>query len=547
MKRYMIWIAVFVLAAMMIGGAPARAANAVVGNGTAASCTEAAFDSALSAASAGGGTITFNCGPGVATIPFSVFKSVVIGNVTIDGGGRVILNANNADRHFFIGNGITFRLRAITLRDGSSPVGGGAIEMSGATVVLENVQLLNNYADTAGGAIYCYDGALTIEDSLLEHNAAATGGAIYNDGCAVDIHNSTFRGNEALDDFGRGGAIENSAPGALTMTGSLLQANEAADGGGLYVAAGSTAVLEHVTLRGNKAGHGGGMENAGQLTLRDSLLDANTVTGSGGGLWNIGGAVIMERATISGNRAHEGGGVNSYGAQLTMTNVNLIDNTAEIGGGGLYHGGGTAFITNATISGNRATDDTGNGGGIYQVSDDNLTLTNATLAENEAGFFGGGFYHIGRYAILTNVTFGGNVAGAAGDAIYEDSPQTPEAPGVVQIANSVLDGNTNTFCGGLFQSLGHNISSNVCVSLNHPTDRENYGPLGLGPLADNGGAFPMRTMLPRWGSPLIDAADMTLCPERDQRGGNRVGACDIGAVEYRAGVATRLYVPVVAR
>ena len=233
MRRYASWLAVVVcLAGILWSAGGVRAADAVVGNGTAASCTEAAFNAALATAQTGGGTITFNCGPGVATIPFTVFKIIILGNVTIDGGGRIILNANNTDRHFFAGNGVTFRLRHITLRDGSSLVGGGAIEASGADVILEDVELLNNYAAVSGGAIYCYDGTLTIIGTWLEHNAAATGGAIYNDGCEVTIARATFIDNEALDTFGRGGAIVALAPGEVRLHDSLVQGNRAPDGGG---------------------------------------------------------------------------------------------------------------------------------------------------------------------------------------------------------------------------------------------------------------------------------------------------------------------------
>ena len=36
----------------------------------------------------------------------------------------------------------------------------------------------------------------------------------------------------------------------------------------------------------------------------------------------------------------------------------------------------------------------------------------------------------------------------------------------------------------------------------------------------------------------------TQCADHDQRGRARVGVCDIGAVEYEAGGAFRLYLPV---
>ena len=51
----------------------ALAAGGVVGNGTAASCTEAAFDTVLAnAQTTGGGTITFDCGAAPIAIPFSL-------------------------------------------------------------------------------------------------------------------------------------------------------------------------------------------------------------------------------------------------------------------------------------------------------------------------------------------------------------------------------------------------------------------------------------------------------------------------------------------
>jgi hypothetical protein len=232
-----------------------------------------------------------------------------------------------------------------------------------------------------------------------------------------------------------------------------------------------------------------------------------------------------------------------------LSEVNIVGNVAtETNGGGLYHGGGTAFVENATISGNRASDAAGNGGGVHQNSDDNLVMNNVTLVENQAGFLGGGIYHYGRYALLANLTIANNTAGTAGNAIYEDSPMTPASPGVVQLVNSVILGSANNCDGGLFQSLGHNISSGTCAALTDATDQENYASaLLLGPLTFNGGSFPMQTHLPEAGSPLVDAADAAQCPTRDQRGGARVGVCDIGAVEYGASVARALYLPVILR
>ena len=122
------------------------------------------------------------------------------------------------------------------------------------------------------------------------------------------------------------------------------------------------------------------------------------------------------------------------------------------------------------------------------------------------------------------------------------------SPGVIQMVNSVIFGSANNCGGGLFASLGHNLSRGSCPALAAAGDRENYaGDLHLGPLQFNGGAFAMDTILPRAGSPLINAADATHCTDHDQRGRARVGVCDIGAVEYEAGGAFRLYGPMIIR
>jgi predicted outer membrane repeat protein len=283
------------------------AGNAVVGNGSPASCTEAAFDAALATASNGGGTITFNCGPAVKTINFTVSKFLTLGNVTIDGDNRIVLKAGNAERHFFAGP-VTFRLRNITLREGDSLVSGGAIEASGAQVIVDNVQFLSNRSSVTGGAIYCYDGSLIVRNSRFENNSAGTGGAIFNDGCTVELDTVTFRNNRATGSLGRGGAVENGPLGALTVRNSRFETNSALDGGGLFVAGGSTATLDSATFVGNSGGYGGGIENSGDLTLTNSLFQNNTVTGSGGGLWNIDGTAQVQRTTFSGNTAYEGGG-----------------------------------------------------------------------------------------------------------------------------------------------------------------------------------------------------------------------------------------------
>ena len=65
----------------------------VVGDGSAGSCTDAAFRSAV----ATGGIVTFNCGANPVTV--TVASEVPVGkDTTIDGGGKVTLSGGNTSR-----------------------------------------------------------------------------------------------------------------------------------------------------------------------------------------------------------------------------------------------------------------------------------------------------------------------------------------------------------------------------------------------------------------------------------------------------------------
>jgi hypothetical protein len=96
------------LVACLLPAALARAAG-VVGDGTPASCTEAAFTAAL----LGGGTITFNCG-GPKTILVLSEKNITQ-NTVIEGGGVITLTGGLTTRLFRVDAAGSLALSNITL------------------------------------------------------------------------------------------------------------------------------------------------------------------------------------------------------------------------------------------------------------------------------------------------------------------------------------------------------------------------------------------------------------------------------------------------
>ncbi len=97
---------------------PAYAAG-TVGTGTAASCTPAALDAALT----GGGAVNFNCGSSPVTITLASTK-VITSDTQIDGGGLITLSGGNSVQIFDVQPVSTLSLINITLANGNSgPVG----------------------------------------------------------------------------------------------------------------------------------------------------------------------------------------------------------------------------------------------------------------------------------------------------------------------------------------------------------------------------------------------------------------------------------------
>lgn len=466
--------------------APSALAAGVVGNGTPGSCTEAAFDHALS----GGGKVIFKCGPNPKTITLTNTKTIAKAT-SIDGGGKIVLS-EKGHSHFYVNSSVTFNLQNITLKNGSG-TNAGALENYG-TANLTNVKFLNNNASANGGAITNHF-SITILTSQFKGNSAGTaGGAIYNDGGLVYLGGVQFINNHATS---TGGALDNSKGGIEGFFNSYSN-NHALDGGAVYNTA--TGIGDNLffsildTFTNNQAGYGGAIENNGKLTLAGASLSKNKANADGGAIWNLTGEVDLSNSAVS-------------------------QNTAGTTGGGIsLYSGSMGDIEKTTFDGNHASQ---TGGGIY--NEDQLTLYNTTLSGNMSDSQGGGIYtEIGAVTAYNN-TIADNTA-AAGGGFYRNS-------GTLDLQNTVLSKNIGGDCGGTVPSNGSNIASdNTCTGFNQTGDHQQTNAF-LNPLALNGGLG--LSYLPEPGSPLLDNATSLSDIDEDERNIKRpqFGSPDIGAVE----------------
>jgi hypothetical protein len=189
-----------------------------------------------------------------------------------------------------------------------------AVENVDSITKIVNSKFIDNSSGSLAGAIYARGSLLQITTSTFSGNSALSAGAAYFSSIdKVKINGSTFTDNHAT--AGNGGALvfssvpnglvlnyfidDNSAAGAgfaggavhlassfVSLTGSKLRDNTAdGDGGGLFIDAGSSAVLVRTGVaRNHSGGSGGGVSFDGSLAVIHSSITRNDAVVFGGGI-----------------------------------------------------------------------------------------------------------------------------------------------------------------------------------------------------------------------------------------------------------------------
>jgi hypothetical protein len=471
--------------------------DAVVGDGTPESCTEAALNAALET----GGIIRFRCGPSPLTIPVTAEK-VILRDTVLDGGSTVTLDGGGASRIFVVGapgdRAASLTLQYLTLR-------GGHAAMTPASA--------GSSSRTGGGAIVQFGGTLLITDSVLADNEAtasgeAAGGAVCSLGGRLAIARSSFDGNRA----GSAGAVAALAS-ELVLVRTRLTNNQAVGVGdgwqgiaGALLAdqQGQSVAMCQVTMSGNRSVNFGSavhLQGVGGETmaieeaafLDNGVPDVGAATGGGPAVFLGIVAARLTNVTVAGNRSWRmpgvwvnGGSQPSQAATVHMTNVTIADNQIYRHADPASDGVGAALWIDGVVNG---------------------TLDNCTLAGN-VGEFGAGIVHPGQLTIRNSI-------------IANQGTNTGTAQNCSDLADALVPAPGDH----VIQWPSETLANYACVAGVTIAD-----PL-LGPLQDNGGYAP--TMMPAAGSPAVGAG--VDCVATDQRGHARPAHCTLGAVEADGG------------
>ena len=255
----------------------------------------------------------------------------------------------------------------------------------------------------------------------------------------------------------------------------------------------SDVQLLGLTLRGgDSADSGGAIRTAERLTLIQSTLENNHSMATGGAISAdcdvaCEALVVLDHVEIANNSAHEAGGVFVAGT-LSAREVNVHDNVATVGAGGLQATRGAASIQlrDSFIENNHG----GSTGGVLATAIGG-TATVSVLTSKFTGNVGSNTGGVMAFGAASDVTidasqFVGNTSTGGGGAIFSN---TTGGEAKVVISQSTFADNHGGSGGALFVR-GTTSSSDVTISSS--TFTANQSLRGGGSIAANTGSGKVR-------------------------------------------------------
>ncbi|HSD82708.1 MAG TPA: choice-of-anchor Q domain-containing protein, partial [Anaerolineae bacterium] len=204
-------------------------------------------------------------------------------------------------------------------------------------------------------------------------------------------------------------------------------------------------------------------------TTSDPIANPTTLDAQQGGrvVYLVGESSVsltLENLTVrDGLINNSGGGVYVNSGNATLSNVQILSNTANAGGG-IYVNSGNATLSNVQILSNRAGGGIG-GGGVYVAGGGMATVSGGQIMSNTA-FLGGGMHIRSGSATLSNVQILSNWANMGGGMLID--------PGNATLNNVQILSNTAFNCGGMEVYEGSATLSNVQI-LSNLADRDGGG------------------------------------------------------------------------
>ena len=321
---------------------------------------------------------------------------------------------------------------------------GGAIVVYLIKMEVFKSTMIRNSAIDAGGALSIYSSNLTIFDGHFVSNIAQAGGAIAASESLINIADSNFSNNKALQSLG--GVLLATTLTIATISESLFYSNSAQTTAGVIsMRMKCNLIISKSQFNHNQAIKGGviAVQQVTAIFISESKFYNNTVDMYGGVLSiksytsafiqnstfhynfanSVGGVFIIVQSITKvvncefiANKAQKIGGIFAVSeSELVILDSEFDNNTVTVYGGVLHiQQNSSAVINKSHFNFNKATL-----GGVTYITNDTHITFNSCFFDNNSAAQGGAIYM--RYSGAINVSktsFTNNHANEMGGAIY---------------------------------------------------------------------------------------------------------------------------------
>jgi len=330
-------------------------------------CNHTTIQSAVNDA-ADNDIINISAGRYIENITIAGKSLTLLGAGQIGNNGETLVLAAGRGPVFTLGSGMTGDTNHVVLLDGmtisggnhngGSGVGGGVQVRAGAYLRMVSCVVRGNYATYGGGVGVSSPGAptSTILSSLISDNTAPG----------------------PLLKSGNGGGVYVASGSSLSIDSSTIARNSSGGGGGIYAGTGTSLTLANSTVTQNSTspystpqgptdGDGAGVEALGNFSISDSMFTFNTSYGTNGGggiemVINDSGPHSISRSTFSHNSVFLGGEPLRGAAILAFA-----------------YSSGSYTLDHSFVEQNLA------GGAIWNASNTTAVITNTVVTDNVGG------------------------------------------------------------------------------------------------------------------------------------------------------------------
>eukprot|EP00953_Heterococcus_sp_UTEX-ZZ885_P007030 4284-Heterococcus_DN1.PRE.2 len=289
-----------------------------------------------------------------------------------------------------------------------------------------------NSAKKIGGVIYIADSATaTITTSIFKNNTGEFGAAVYSDS------NSAL----AISEFGA--AVYSNSTNTLNIADCEFSDNNGTAG---TVYSGENSILAvfnthfgNSKFTNNNADRGGAVFGGREanIAISNSHFSFNNASSYGGGLYASSNCnLVTSNSTFHANSAVDGGGIKAYG-NITFTDCQFSDHTAQFGAAVLVQTNLTATISNCSFTNNSAST---TAGALYTGDLCAVTVTDCDFSNNTATNYAGSTYVYSKSTVNTTATSFTGGSAAVGGALVVVTESSVTSRDVHMRSNTVVNG-----------------------------------------------------------------------------------------------------------